>query len=239
MDLFRRNLHKNKEFVMNQKLFVLSVFFVINSLFSSELIENSGNIDSFKIAGQVIYLNGPSSVGKSTLARALQNALQVPFLVLGIDQIIFMMPDKCNDWSNESLASGFSWQTVKDEQNNAIAHAIHVGPFGKQMVQAFKEIVVSLVKSGLNVIVDDVSFGKEEVDAWKTSLKEVNVLWVGVTAPIEILEQREKDRGDRKIGSAKWQAERVHCDVQYDVVINSHEKSIDENVKKIQNIIEG
>lgn len=185
---------------------------------------------------QIIYLNGPSSVGKSTLARALQDKLKNPFLIIGIDQIIFMMPEKLNDWHHGTEAPGFSWQPVKDEQGNIIAHKIHTGPFGKQMTQAFKDIVVTLAKSGHYVIVDDVSFGKEQVDEWHSALKRFNVLWVGVTAPIEILEQRERARADRKLGSARWQAERVHANVNYDLVIDTHGKNVDDNVEVIKQL---
>jgi len=41
---------------------------------------------------QVIYLNGPSSSGKTELAKALQEALDKPFLHVGIDKVIGMMP---------------------------------------------------------------------------------------------------------------------------------------------------
>ena len=34
---------------------------------------------------QIIYLNGPSSSGKTTLAKALQHAFEEPFLHIGID----------------------------------------------------------------------------------------------------------------------------------------------------------
>lgn len=37
---------------------------------------------------QIIYLNGPSSSGKTTLAKALQHAFEEPFLHVGIDKII-------------------------------------------------------------------------------------------------------------------------------------------------------
>lgn len=184
---------------------------------------------------QIIYLNGPSSAGKSTLARALQNKLKEPFLVIGIDQLIFMMPEKMNDWHKEIEAPGFSWQPVKDEQGNSIAYKIHTGPFGKRMIQAFKDVVVALARSGLNIIVDDVSLGKEQIDVWREILKKFRVLWIGITAPIDVLEQREKERGDRKLGSAKYQAEHVHESVEYDLMLNTHEKNIDENVDIIQN----
>ncbi len=178
---------------------------------------------------QIIYLNGPSSSGKSTLARALQDTLKEPFLVIGIDQLINMIPEKLNDWNNETEAPGWSWHSVKDKAGNTIAYKIHTGPFGKRMVQAFKNIVITLAQSGHNIIIDDVSFGKEQVDAWRNALKDFNVLWVGVTAHLEVLEQREKERGDRKVGEARWQAEHVHKGVDYDLMIDTHKKSIDEN----------
>ncbi len=187
---------------------------------------------------QIIYLNGPSSVGKSTLARALQEKLQNPFLIIGIDQLIFMMPEKLNDWHNSLLTPGFSWQPVKDKKGKITAHKIHAGPFGKRIIQALKEIVVALAQSGHYLIIDDVSFGKEQVNEWRKTLKNFNVLWIGVVAPIKILEQREKERGDRKLGSSRWQAERVHLGVSYDLVIDTHEKNIDENVDLIQQRID-
>ena len=42
----------------------------------------------------VIYLNGPSSSGKTTLAGALQEALDGMWLHVGIDKMISMMPLK-------------------------------------------------------------------------------------------------------------------------------------------------
>lgn len=38
----------------------------------------------------VILINGPSSAGKSTLARDLQSAVTHPYLVTGFDDFIFM-----------------------------------------------------------------------------------------------------------------------------------------------------
>jgi chloramphenicol 3-O phosphotransferase len=53
------------------------------------------------------------------------------------------------------------------------------------------------------IIIDDVSFGKQQLDEWKKILKDFRVLWVGVNAPLAVLEQREKDRGNRIQGSAR------------------------------------
>lgn len=59
---------------------------------------------------QIIYINGPSSVGKTPLARALQDHLEEPFLVFGLDQMIDMMSDKLNSWDIDKKVPGFSWE---------------------------------------------------------------------------------------------------------------------------------
>lgn len=45
---------------------------------------------------QIIYINGPSSSGKTTLAKSLQQEFDQPFLHIGIDRVIGMMPEKIN-----------------------------------------------------------------------------------------------------------------------------------------------
>lgn len=179
---------------------------------------------------QIVYLNGPSSVGKSTLARQLQNKLNAPFLLLGIDQIIFMMPEKMNDWHNETLAPGFSWQSVKNDADEITAYKIRTGPYGEKMIQTLKDIVIALARTGHNIIIDDVSFGKKQVNAWKEALEPFKVLWVGLIAPLEIIQQREKQRGDRKLNSAKWQAEHVHVGVEYDLMLDTHAHILENNI---------
>jgi chloramphenicol 3-O phosphotransferase len=61
-----------------------------------------------KPAFQIIYLNGPSSSGKTTLAKALQEEFEQPFLHIGIDRVIGMMPVKLNNWDGGEALQGFS-----------------------------------------------------------------------------------------------------------------------------------
>mgnify|MGYP003342011459 CR=1 FL=1 len=55
---------------------------------------------------QIIYLNGPSSSGKTSLVKALQDKLSQPFLHVGVDKIIGMMPAKLNDWTGGEAPEG-------------------------------------------------------------------------------------------------------------------------------------
>ena len=44
--------------------------------------------------GHIILLNGTSSAGKSTLAKALQTLLSEPYLHVGIDTLVFALPKR-------------------------------------------------------------------------------------------------------------------------------------------------
>lgn len=182
---------------------------------------------------QIIYLNGPSSSGKTTLAKTLQHSLEKLFLLVGIDKIIGWMPEKVNNWTGGEAPLGYSWKKGKDASGNLI-HELQAGPFAIEIAKTFQEIVLLLAQKGHLIIIDDVSFGKQQIDEWKKLLKDFHVLWVGVNAPLDVLEQREKERGNRMIGSARAQFYKVHVDVTYDLEIDTHHASPSENIKKIQ-----
>jgi hypothetical protein len=93
-----------------------------------------------------------------------------------------------------------------------------------------------LAKKGHHLIVDDVSFGKKQVDEWKELLKNFQVLWVGVNAPLDVLEQREKESGNRMVGSARGQFHKVHLDTAYDLEVDTYHATPSENVAKIQSL---
>lgn len=182
---------------------------------------------------QIIYLNGPSSSGKTVFAKALQNAFEEPFLHIGLDKIIGWMPEKFNNWVGGEAALGFSWKKSQDESGNPIQE-LQIGPYAQKIDETFQEVVLALAKMGHCIIIDDVSVGKEPVDKWKDKLKGFRVLWVGVNAPLSVLEQREKERGNRILGSARGQFHKVHANVTYDLEIDTHQATECENIEKIR-----
>lgn len=184
---------------------------------------------------QIIYLNGPSSSGKTTLAKALQHAFEEPFLHVGIDKIIGWMPEKVNDWTGGEAPLGYSWKQNVDTSGNPFQE-LQIGPYAQKIGKTLQEVVLVLAKMGHHVIIDDVSFGKQQLDEWKKILQNFRVLWIGVNAPLPILEQREKERGDRILGAARGQFHKVHADATYDLEIDTHQASINENVEKIKSV---
>lgn len=186
---------------------------------------------------QIIYINGPSSSGKTTLAKALQQEFDQPFLHIGIDRVIGMMPEKLNNWEGEPALLGFSWKQSVDETGHPV-HEIQTGPFARKVVTTLVEIVLTMAKMGHCVIIDDVSFGKSQVDLWKEALRDYQVLWIGIKAPLELLEAREKVRGNRMIGSARAQFFKVHEDVTYDLEYDISKHSLETIVRTIKDWFE-
>lgn len=181
---------------------------------------------------KIIYLNGPSSSGKTTLAKALQDSFSEPYLHIGIDKVIEFMPEKINNWTGGSSALGFSWKAQKDSTGHLI-YRIHAGPFAQKVIRTLKDISLLLASQQYNLIIDDIAF-TAEVDEWKQTLQNYPVLYVGVLAPLKILEEREQSRGDRIIGGARGQYEQVHKNVAYDLEIDTYTQSLSENVAKIR-----
>lgn len=188
--------------------------------------------------GKVIFLNGPSSSGKSTLAYALQSKLHEPYLHIGIDKIIGMMPQHLNDWTGGQVDEGFWWKSAYDEHGNVLQH-IQLGSYALKISLLLKSIATTILDSGINLIIDEVCVGEHSSMAdWKKSLAQYKVVYVGVNASVEKLEEREKDRGDRILGSARAQWLEVHKNAIYDIELDTDKITLDDCVDMILKKVE-
>lgn len=80
---------------------------------------------------------------------------------------------------------------------------------------------------GMNVIVDSVmlSIPKDYIDLLINS----PVMFVNVKCDyIDELSRREKDRGDRNIGQAETQLDKLSCNIVYDILLDTFERSMEE-----------
>ena len=189
--------------------------------------------DDIEIApGHVIFLNGPSSAGKTSIATELQKKLGEPFVIFGIDKMIGMMPTHVNNWEGEPAELGFWWHEEWDEDGSVLKY-IQMGPFAKKIIRTLPGITLSMLQNGLNVIIDEICVSPGCYLHWQKELSDYRVLYVGVKAPVSVLEQREKARGDRIIGSARAQNKEVHKDKAYDLMVDTAEHSTDKCVEFI------
>ena len=164
--------------------------------------------------GHVVFLNGTSSSGKTTIAKALQQQLTAPYMLVSIDGFFHMYPEK--------------FLSPKSEEDAQVLVALIPG-----VVSGLHASVAALAKTGNNIIVDHVL----QEDGWLQECVEkwtgLDVLFVGVKCPLVIVEQRERDRGNRNIGTARHQFERVHAHGLYDVEVDTSVLNLDACALKI------
>lgn len=171
----------------------------------------------------IVFLNGPTSAGKTTLAKALQKTLLRNFLRVGIDDFLSWMPERCNDWEGKGHSvDGFYWKEERDPEGH-LMQTLYSGAYGKKVSQAFLTMIEALAATGLPLIIEDVVLDQPNLEQWKEALKKYAVLWVGLGAPLEVLETREIQRGNRRIGSARAQHKKVHEQASYDLFFNVSE----------------
>jgi chloramphenicol 3-O phosphotransferase len=83
--------------------------------------------------GAVIFLNGTSSSGKTSTVRALQDALEPPFLEMALDRLIFMLPARYlrpplwDDVLGKATWPGTTGRTLFAGMHHAIAAAARLG----------------------------------------------------------------------------------------------------------------
>lgn len=160
--------------------------------------------------GKIIFLNGVSSTGKSTLSRTLQKKLDEPYHYLNVDEFMAF-----TDMSH---------------------HPAEYFEKGKDPVSVFPHVVKLYADLGVNVIVD-VAFMKwkgpqlflaeETLDKCIEMLHEYPLTYVHVTCPYKEVERRHNERGDRSKGrklSLDYEAEQLVGDVDavYDLTVNTY-----------------
>jgi chloramphenicol 3-O phosphotransferase len=166
----------------------------------------------------IIFLNGTSSSGKSSLIKGLQDVLDKPFLELGLDKFIWMLPKR---YFNQPL-----WDEILGQADTA-------GDLGHQLVHAMHRAIDSAATAGMNILADHVLVEP----AWVRDCAEIfhgqHAYLIGVRCELSVLEQRERERRDRTLGQARKQYRKVHAHGIYDFEVDTGIYSPEENIKQI------
>jgi chloramphenicol 3-O phosphotransferase len=162
----------------------------------------------------VIVLNGASSAGKTSIARAIQCLADTPVLHASLDTFTDM----------------FHWPAIADGEEKWECH--------RAGVANFHAALPILASSRFPLVVDHVFEHPAWFDACCAALKGKKTYFVGVRCPISVLEAREKVRGDRRVGMARSQVDRVHEGKPYamevDTSIHSPEGCATEILKFVE-----
>lgn len=177
---------------------------------------------------KIILLNGVGSAGKSAIAKALQAIAAEPFLHVAMDAFIDMMPASLFEGPD-----GLVFETRLESGKPSIE--ITTGPAAARVFRGMRHAIAAMAAAGNNLIVDDVMLDGDAAE-YAELLRGFDVRWVGVFAPLDILEERERQRGDRSIGLARWQFDRVHKGVAYDLEVDTSQTSAADCAQKIKQV---
>jgi chloramphenicol 3-O phosphotransferase len=168
--------------------------------------------------GKIILLNGTSSSGKSSILKALQKILEEPYLEAGLDKFIWMLPSR---YLNRPL-----WDDV-------LGLAVSAGLLGHQLVSGMHHSLAALSRSGLNVLADHVLVEPNWVRECAELLVDLPAYLIGIRCPLEVLEQRERERRDRTLGQARAQYGHVHAHGLYDFEVDTSIGDVGESAGQI------
>ncbi|MFF7260738.1 chloramphenicol phosphotransferase CPT family protein [Streptomyces sp. NPDC008159] len=142
--------------------------------------------------GLIIFLNGTSSSGKSSIAVELLRILDEPFFHLPVDAFHAM-------------------RTRREMEPERLATVLH------RTWRGYHRAIAGMAAAGNNVVVDHVLSEEWRLRDCLDLFVPQDVVFVGVHCPRVELERRERERGDRPRGLAARQLERVHAHGIYDV----------------------
>ena len=149
---------------------------------------------------QVILLNGPSSSGKSTLAKALQKLIEEKryeqYPIVSIDDFLKMTTE----------------ETIYEDDVYEISCALC-------------EKVQQLLETAPGVIIDHVITSQRIFDQLLKMLCAYPLRLIRVTCPLEVLREREKARKNRCLGSAEASCEYLFPKDGYDMTVDTHRMS--------------
>ena len=186
------------------------------------------------IAGHVVLLNGVSSSGKSSIATELQGMLPRPFLKASIDTFAPMIPDRLIAFD----------PPPDDRAEHGLRVETHHGPSGPSLilrpgdvfhrfVRGMHRAIAAMAHEGNDIIFDDVIYDPAYFRSCLEALDGVNAWFVGVKIPLHVVEERERQRGDRAIGHARGHFDLVHCHGPYDIEVDAEAHSAPECAAQI------
>jgi chloramphenicol 3-O phosphotransferase len=148
----------------------------------------------------IIFLHGPSSSGKSTLARAVQARSDDLFYHYSIDHL--------RDSGVVPMA-----RIKRDE--------FHWREHRAAFFEGYHRSIAAFADAGNRVIVEHIL----DTPGWLTRLQELlaphRVLFVGLHVALAELNRREAARGDREMGSAEADFHSIHKGMRYDLEVDT------------------
>jgi chloramphenicol 3-O phosphotransferase len=167
--------------------------------------------------GRVLLLIGPSSVGKTAIAKELQRSLNGPWLIAGVDLFWGMLDER-------TLPVG-EFRTDSDVM--------------RRITRGWHRAVGALAAEGNDLIVDELWIHRWWLDDWGHVLTGLRWWSVLLKASLPALREREAARMDRPSGLAAADLTMAPEAWSFDLVIDTEGRTVAECAAAIAGLISG
>jgi chloramphenicol 3-O phosphotransferase len=161
-----------------------------------------------------IVLHGPTSAGKSTIAKALQATAPVPAFHVSLDAFVTM--------SNR--------RDMRSDEERDQAYHLHC--------ENLRSTLARLAATQFDIILDMVLRDEAELKATLGALAGRPTYLIGVSAPLDALEERERNREDRTTGMAREQVGHRAYVRAYDLEIDTSTCTAAEAAAAIRTLVQ-
>ena len=160
-----------------------------------------------------IVLHGPTSGGKTTLAKALQATSTVPAFDIALDAFVTM--------SNR--------RDMRSDAERAAAYKLHC--------ENLRSTLARIVQTEYDIILDLVLRDEAEFQACLEVLGKRPTYIIGVSAPLHVLEDRERARPDRASGIAREQAADPVYKREYDLILDTSKTTPEAGAAAVRKLV--
>lgn len=160
-----------------------------------------------------IVLHGPTSAGKSSIAKALQATASLPAFHISLDAFVTM--------SNR--------RDMRSDAQRAQAYDIHC--------DNLRSTLARVVQTHFDIVLDLVLRDESQMDACLKVLRARPTYVIRVWAPLDVLEERERARDDRAAGMAREQVDHPAYRRAYDLEIDTSLCTPEEGALAVRRLI--
>ena len=174
------------------------------------------------VTGKILFLNGTSSAGKTTLSKGLQQALPECWQHVALDQFRDGLPDKYRGLNAPADTTGaLGLNVIPDSRDGQPFTRIHFGEDGQTLLRGMRRAMRALVDEGVNIIIDDIILEPGFLTDYLDAFTGCDVWFVGVRCDLAIIEEREQARLGRFPGTAFGHSEICHAHGIYDIEVDT------------------
>ena len=162
--------------------------------------------------GNIIFLNGSSSAGKTTLAVMLQQLLEEPYQHIALDQFRDGMPGRFRGLNSPDGTPGArGLNVVPIQREGDLVTQIRFGDHGEQVLRGMRRAVAAFARAGNHVIIDDLLFKPEYLHDYAIALEGLQAWFIGVRCTLDEVNRREAQRSGRFPGTATSHYHEIHA----------------------------